>query len=225
MTQKPFTPDFADLPDQLPLFPLPGVAVMPDTQLPLNVFEPRYLRMVFDVLGSHRMIGMVQPLPTADEASPSTEGRPEIYRTGTAGRISSFSETKDGRLMLILTGVCRFQIRQELDLDKDYRIAEVDWRPFSLDYGGDSGSIPDRVALFRSLRDYCSQNDVEIAWKDAEKLEDRPLIDLLTIHLPLQVQEKQALIESPALSDRIALLQGLLDMSNAESGGAAGFRH
>ncbi len=220
MARNPFTPEFNALPRQLPLFPLPGVAVMPDTQLPLNVFEARYLHMVFDVLGSHRMIGIIQPLPdSADEDSP------QLYRTGTAGRICSFSETKDGRLMLVLTGVCRFRIRQELDLGTDYRVAEVDWSPFSGDYAEDQGRIPDRATLFHSLRDYCAHNDVEIAWKDAEALDDRPLVDLLTVHLPLQVQEKQALIESPTLSDRIALLQGLLEMSNVESGAVPEMRH
>jgi Lon protease-like protein len=220
MARNPFTPEFADLPSRLPLFPLPGVAVMPDTQLPLNVFEPRYLQMVFDVLGGHRMIGMIQPLPDSE-----TEERPRLYGTGTAGRISSFSETKDGRLMIVLTGVCRFRILREEDSGADYRIAEVDWTQFAGDYHADPGRIADRPGLFRSLRNYCSHNDVEIAWKDAEGLADQALVDLLTVHLPLQVPEKQALIESAALSDRIALLQGLLEMSNAENGRTTELRH
>jgi Lon protease-like protein len=220
MNRHPFTPPFEDLPRQLPLFPLSGVVVMPGTQLPLNVFEPRYLQMVFDVLGSHRMLGMVQPLPRGE-----SDASPELYRTGTAGRISSFSETNDGRLMVILTGICRFRIVGELRSGTDYRVAEVDWSAYATDYSEDHGRIPDRAALFRSLRDYCASNDVEIAWKDAESLDDRPLVDLLTVHLPLQVQEKQALIESPALTDRIALLQGLLEMSNAQGGASAGLRH
>ena len=216
MTQKPFTPDFADLPDQLPLFPLPGVAVMPDTQLPLNVFEPRYLRMVFDVLGSHRMIGMVQPLPESAEDDP-----PPLYRTGTAGRITSFSETKDGRLMLVLTGVCRFDIREELSSDRLYRSVVPDWSRFARDYGEDVGGIDDRAGLFHSLRTYCDRESVEIAWKDAESLDDRALIDTLTVHLPLPIPEKQALIESIDLNDRAQLLQGFIDMTLGQDGDAS----
>lgn len=220
MARNPFTPIFEDLPPRIPMFPLPGVAVMPNTQLPLNVFEPRYLKMVFDTLGTHRMIGMVQPEPDSAQ-----EEVPRLYRTGTAGRIVSFSETKDGRLMLVLTGVCRFRIRAEIDSDTPYRVAEVDWTPFRGDYGEDEGSIPDRDALFSSLRSYCEQKDVEIAWDEAEQLADQALVDLLTVHLPLQVQEKQALIESVHLAERIELLQGLLDMTNAQAGAAFGVRH
>lgn len=217
---NPFTPAFADLPDEIPIFPLPGVAVMPGTQLPLNVFEPRYLRMVFDVLGTHRMIGMVQPQPEAEDSK-----TPSVYRTGTAGRITSFSETKDGRLMILLTGICRFDIREELADERPYRSVIADWSQFASDYEETEGSIPNRAALFNSLRAYCDKNQVDIAWKEAEELEDQALIDLLTVHLPLDVHEKQALIECIGLDDRIQLLQGLLDMSSAHGSSQPGLRH
>jgi Lon protease-like protein len=220
MQHNPFTPEFPDLPVEIPIFPLPGTAVMPGTQLPLNVFEPRYLRMVFDALGSHRMIGMVQP-------EPRTEGEqvPEVYRTGTAGRITSFSETKDGRLMLVLTGICRFDIREEVVTDLPYRRVRVDWSRFATDYDPIPEPIPDRNALFRSLRAYCDLKQVEIAWQEAQDLEDQALIDLLTVHLPLDVPEKQALIECIGLRERTLMLQGLLEMTSAQSSAGPSVHH
>lgn len=212
MKRNPFTPSFDQLPREIPIFPLSGVAVMPGTQLPLNIFEPRYLQMVFDVLGGHRMIGMIQP--SAGEAQTD---RPEVYRTGTGGRITSFSETNDGRLMIVLTGVCRFDITEEVDRDTSYRNVIADWARFHSDYAGEETRIPDRDRLFSSLRSYCDNRSVEIAWKEAEALTDRDLVDLLTVHLPLEVQDKQALIESVHLEQRIHILQGLLDMTNART--------
>jgi Lon protease-like protein len=176
--------------------------------------------MVFDVLGSHRMIGMVQP-------EPETQNNrvPGIYRTATAGRITSFSETKDGRLMIVLTGICRFDIHREMATDRPYRIARADWSRFSSDYASDDEPIPDRTALIRSLRAYCEREQVEIAWKDAEDLADQALVDLLTVHLPLEVAEKQALIECVGLRERTLLLQGLLDMPQTHTSSAPGLRH
>jgi Lon protease-like protein len=222
MTRKtsPFTPKFQELPQEIPLFPLPGVAAMPGTQVPLNIFEPRYLRMVLDVLGGHRMLGLVQPEPNT-----GAQQTPPVYRTGTAGRITSFSETRDGRLMIVLTGVCRFHIREELVTDRPYRSAVADWSAFAADFQEDTAAIPDRDALFRSLRAYCNRKQVEIAWKDAEDLEDRALIDLLTVHLPLEVAEKQALIECMGCSERATLLQGLLEMNLEPASGRRDMRH
>jgi hypothetical protein len=220
MPTNPFTPPVSELPSEIPIFPLPGTAVMPQTQLPLNIFEPRYLKMVFDVLGSHRMIGMVQP-----EAEESEQQRPRVYRTGTAGRITSFSETKDGRLMIVLTGICRFDIECELPSPHPYRLVTPNWGRFASDYESSEDSIPDRAGFFRSLRAYCDQRDVEIAWKDAEDLADQALVDLLTVHLPLNVPEKQALIECVGLDDRISLLQGLLEIGRTEASGNPSQHH
>lgn len=217
MRRDSFTTRFSELPTELPLFPLPGVAVMPGTQLPLHIFEPRYLQMVFDVLGSHRMFGMIQP-----QSNPEDDPTPTLYRTGTAGRITSFSEHRDGRLMIVLTGVCRFDLHQELPHGapplRPYRRALVDWIRFAADYLVSEDKIFDRDALFRSLRTYCDHQSVELAWQDVESLEDQALINLLTMHLPLAVPEKQALIECVELSERGELLGGLLELSNARAG-------
>jgi len=224
MRRSPFTSRFSDLPAELPLFPLPGVAVMPGTQLPLNIFEPRYLQMVFDVLGGHRMIGMIQPKSASADAPV-----PALYRTGTAGRITSFSETRDGRLMIVLTGVCRFDVQRELPPDSPperlYRRVLVDWIRFATDYGESEETIPDRAALFRSLRTYCDRKSVDMSWQEVESLEDQALIDLLTVHLPLAVPDKQALIECIDLGERVDLLQGLLELSNVQAGDGPRVRH
>ena len=114
--QNLFTPSFETLPDVIPLFPLEGALVMPGTQLPLNIFEPRYLSMVNDVLGNHRIVGMVQP--AADDA---------VCATGCAARITSFNETEDGRFIILLTGLCRFDVLEEQDSVSGYRLFRVDW--------------------------------------------------------------------------------------------------
>jgi hypothetical protein len=216
----PFKRAFDELPEELAIFPLPGVAVMPGMQIPLNIFEPRYLNMVFDALATHRMIGMAQPDPTAREQEP-----PSVFRTGTAGRITSFSETNDGRLMIILTGVCRFDIQEELAAKRDYRRVKPDWSRFAADYQVSEAQIPDRPGFFQTLESYCEIKEVEISWQEAKKLKDASLIDLLMTHLPFNITEKQALIESIDLGQRILLLQSFLEMSNAQQGKTADTRH
>ena len=127
MSSNPFIPPFEALPDTLPIFPLPGAIVLPHTELPLNIFEPRYLNMTNDALGSHRMIGMIQPDPQGE-----TEGR--VYRTGCAGRITQFRETADCRIEMTLTGVCRFDLAEELSTTRGYRLVVPDWSRFAGDY-------------------------------------------------------------------------------------------
>lgn len=222
MESSPFKIRFSDLPDEIPIFPLPGVTVMPGVLMPLNIFEPRYLSMVFEVLRTHRMIGMVQPYE--DQVEEST---PSVYQTGTAGRISSFSETRDGRLMIVLSGVCRFDIRRELEQAAGgFRLVEADWSRFAIDYEDTDIDTLDRGPFFAALRSYCELKSVDIEWKEAKQLSDRELIDLLTVHLPLGIADKQALIETIPLNKRIQLLQGLIHMSNTQAeppGG--GLRH
>ena len=117
--RNPFEPSLEQLPETLPIFPLSGVLLLPGGKLPLNIFEPRYLAMIFDSLAGHRMIGMVQPMQPggyAGDGLPTDDGRPKVHKVGCAGRIVSFNETEDGRLLLALSGVCRFEIGRELDL-------------------------------------------------------------------------------------------------------------
>lgn len=220
MRRTPFFPAFTELPPVLPLFPLAGAVVLPGVQLPLNIFEPRYLRMVADALAADHLIGMIQP--TSETALDEV---PEIHRTGCAGRITSYSETPDGRIILVLTGVCRFRVIEEIEGLNGYRRARVDWSPFAVDYQTDPQPLPDRAGLLRSLKGYCRQHGIEVPWEDVERLDDQDLVNLLCAHLPLSPEDKQALIEALGTTERAQLMRGLLEMAAASTVRATEQRH
>jgi Lon protease-like protein len=212
MTRSPFVPKFSDLPADLPVFPLPGAVVMPGVQLPLNIFEPRYLNMVQDALAAEHLIGMVQPLSRDED-----ENAPRLHRVGCAGRITSYSETNDGRIILVLTGVCRFEIVEELEPRRGYRHVRPDWERFTIDYHAEENTLGDRDSFVESLKAYSRLRGVEIPWDDIKSMNDADLVDLLCTHLPLPPDDKQALIETIGLTDRADLMQGLMDMSSVSS--------
>jgi Lon protease-like protein len=220
MTVSPFFPKFADLPPELPIFPLPGAVVMPGVQLPLNIFEPRYLNMVTDALAEHHLIGMIQP--TSETALDEV---PEIHRIGCGGRITSYSETADGRIVLVLTGVCRFQVRAELAGRNGYRRVAVDWERFAADCHEQGQGIADRNGFLRSLKSYCTLRGVEVPWDDVIKMPDGDLVNLLCAHLPLSPEDKQALVETIAMDERASLMRGLMDMASAASMDVNEHRH
>jgi hypothetical protein len=217
MMRSPFIPAFPDLPEEMPVFPLSGAVVMPGVQLPLNIFEPRYLNMVQAALASDHMIGMVQPVGAGDR--PNDE--PPLHRIGCAGRITSYSETNDGRIIMVLTGICRFAVGEELSPVDGYRRVRPDWRDFESDYESDESPLPDRDRFLSSLRNFCDQRGVEVPWDDLEKMADGELVNLLCAHLPLVADDKQALIETVDLDERAQLMRGLMDMSALASGGVA----
>jgi uncharacterized protein len=220
MSRNPFLPKFSDLPRELPIFPLPGAVVMPGVQLPLNIFEPRYLHMIGDALETHHLIGMLQPRP--DNAS---DDAPEIHAVGCAGRITSYSETNDGRIVMILTGVCRFQVAEELEGRHGYRRVRPDWERFAIDFHSEEEGLVGRDAFMTSLRSFCTLRGVEIPWDDVQKMADADLVNLLCTHLPLAPEDKQALIETVDLSGRGRLMEGLMDMASTAGGSGAGQRH
>ncbi|SDW44647.1 LON peptidase substrate-binding domain-containing protein [Thiocapsa roseopersicina] len=220
MTRTPFFPKFSDLPAEIPIFPLSGAVVMPRVQLPLNIFEPRYVSMVTDALASNHLIGMIQPT-----SETMTDEVPEIHRIGCAGRITSYSETTDGRIVLVLTGVCRFQVISEIAEEHGYRRVRADWERFAADYQENDSPIADRKGFLTSLKAYCALRGVEVPWEDVEQMADKDLTNLLCAHLPLSPEDKQALIETLPTGDRAALMRGLLDMSAAASMDTAEHRH
>jgi len=220
MTRSAFLPGFSDLPAALPVFPLSSAVLMPGVQLPLNIFESRYLNMVADALASDHLIGMIQPL--TDTAADET---PEIHRVGCAGRITSYSETNDGRIVLVLTGVCRFGVRGELDMRRGYRRVSPDWERFAIDYREEGTSLGERAAFLVSLKAYANLRGVEIPWDHLEKMPDADLVNLLCVHLPLEPEDKQALMETPELPGRADLMRGLMDMASASSVQTAENRH
>lgn len=213
MRRSPFIPAFPDLPDEMPVFPLSGAVVMPGVQLPLNIFEPRYLSMIQAALATDHMIAMVQPANDADE--------PTLHRIGCAGRITSYSETNDGRIIMVLTGICRFAVAEELSPVDGYRRVRPNWQGFESDYQDDDAALPERDRFLSSLRNFCDQRGVEVPWDDLEKMADGELVNLLCAHLPLVADDKQALIETVNLTERAQLMRGLMDMSALASGGIA----
>ncbi len=167
---KPYRgPD--ELPDSIPVFPLEGALLLPRGEMPLSVFEPRYLQMVDDALRTHRLIGMVQP-----EAEEQEGFRPPLYRCGCAGRITAFGETGDGRYILTLTGVARYLIVDELVADTPYRQCRVTFSPFTADFEeGEGEAEVDRAAVLKTLRDFAEANALKVDWRGIESGVERRL--------------------------------------------------
>ena len=212
---NPFEPSFEQLPDTLPIFPLSGVLLLPGGRLPLNVFEPRYLAMVFDALAGHRMIGMVQPGGFAGDGLPADDGPPKIRGVGCAGRIVSFNETEDGRLMLVLAGVCRFQVGRELDLAQGgYRRVSALFSPYraDLDHADEPVEL-DRERLMTALAAFFRGRNLSADWEAVKKTADHNLVTSLSMMLPFDPTEKEALLEAADSTARAKLLIGLLEMA------------
>jgi Lon protease-like protein len=208
------------LPDTLPIFPLSGVVLLPRGRLPLNIFEPRYLSMIEHALGQGRLIGMVQP-----SAPESEDGViPPLYNIGCAGRITSFTETEDGRFLIGLTGVCRFSIAEELASDRPYRSVRPDWQKFLADVGNPDESEVDREKLLGILRPYFKLQGIAADWNAVQNTGSETLVSSLAMICPLAPNEKQALLEAPDLRARANMLMALLEMASmpqAEAEGAA----
>jgi uncharacterized protein len=216
----PFDPDFAALPESLPIFPLTGVLLLPRGRLPLNIFEPRYLAMTEDALKAERLIGMVQP-----QDGKGDDGEPELYRTGCAGRMTSFSETEDGRYLITLTGLARFDIARELPRDRLYRRVVPDWQPYRGDLEESAGAL-DRARLLKVLKPYLERQGVVADWPAVEATADERLVTTIAMVAPLRASEKQALLEAPDLAERARLLTALIEMSvHGAAEGATGARH
>lgn len=190
-----------DLPDRIPLFPLPGAVLMPRSMLPLHIFEPRYLQMFEDALKSgNRLIGMIQP---------AGDGMAQV---GTAGRIAAFQETDDGRMMVSLRAISRFHLVEVEDGFLPYNRARVDWSGFVSDRSATAEEDPgfDRKAFLRRLQRFMETRDLSTDWDAAEEASDETLINALCMLLPLEAEDKQALLEAPDLETRRTTLDGLL---------------
>jgi hypothetical protein len=201
----------ADLPQVIPVFPLDGVLLLPRGQLPLNIFEPRYLNMVDDAMAGDRVIGMIQ-------TSGGQKARPLLAPIGCAGRITSFSETSDGRYLITLTGAARFQVMNELPAPSPYRQVRADFMPFEADLkppAEDSGF--DRERFLAALRAYLSHRSLDVDWDTAQAAPEEALINSLSMALPFDAPEKQALLEANDLWARRETLTALLEIDAAES--------
>lgn len=209
MSNKIFMIPFNELPVSLPIFPLPNAIVMPGCYLPLNIFEQRYVEMLLDALKESRLIGMIQPEVADNTASP-------LYRTGTAGRIVSFNELPDGRFLVVLQGICRFDIVSEISTECAYRRVTVDWSRFHEDYElpqKTSGMNRDR--LMDLLKCYFDRRGFKADWPAFEEIPDSLLVNMLAGQLPLAIPEKQALIEAVSPEERISRFIHLLEFEVA----------
>jgi uncharacterized protein len=217
-SRNPFDPVFEQLPETLPIFPLSGVLLLPGGKLPLNIFEPRYLAMIFDSLAGHRLIGMVQPMQPggfAGDGLPGDDGRPKVHQVGCAGRIVSFNETEDGRLLLALSGVSRFQVARELDpAQGGYRRVSALFSSYraDLDYADEMVAL-DRERLMAGLAAFFRGKNLSTDWEAVKKADDLNLVNSLSMVLPFGPVEKQALLEAADTSARAKLLVGFLEMA------------
>jgi uncharacterized protein len=197
------------LPEELPVFPLSGAVLLPHARLPLNIFEARYLAMVEDALGKGRMIGMIQPSVTEDVPSPP------LYSIGCAGRVTSFNETDDGRLMIVLTGVCRFRVSLEVPTTRLYRTVKPDWKSFLSDLGEPELIDIDRERLIDLLRIYFKKNSITVDWNVVQNAPNDVLLPTIIMICPLAPNEKQALLEAESFAERARMLVTLLEMAVA----------
>jgi Lon protease-like protein len=193
-----------DLPQAIPVFPLDGAVMLPGGQLPLNIFEPRYLNMFDDAMGGDRMIGMVQTRAGGDRE------RPSIAPVGCAGRVTSFAETGDGRYLVTLTGVCRFRVREELGIMAPYRQVRADYTAYIADLQPPADAEIERDGFLDALRGYLEPRGLAVDWDAAQAAPAESLIDSLAMGLPFEPAEKQALLEAVSHAERGEILTALL---------------
>lgn len=216
----------SDLPDVIPVFPLGGVLLLPRAQLPLNVFEPRYLAMVDHALAGDRLIGIIQPDGEAAIAVQSDpRERPPLARVGCSGRITAFAEAADSRIAVTLTGVCRFVVAGECPATRPFREIEPDFSPFLADLGeaGDEDDV-DRETLLATLHDYLEAHDLRADWEQVRAASNEELVNSLAILSPYGPADKQALLEAADLASRAELLVALTERALSRRAGTVNSR-
>ncbi len=214
-------PDPSAIPQRVPVFPLRGAILLPRASLPLQIFEPRYLAMVEDVIASNRLLGILQP-DGGGEESPAGKGS-GLRKVGGIGRIVAFQELEDGRLLITLTGVARFDVVNEIESAKPYRIAEIDSRRFAQDFEVGAGQDQvDRQALLKALKTYLEARNLRVDWGAVSRSSTESLVNSLSIVSPYGTEEKQALLEAPDLKTRAEMLVALAEMELAAGSGGTG---
>lgn len=200
-----------DLPQVIPVFPLDGALLLPRGQLPLNIFEPRYLNMVDDAMSGERVIGMIQ-------TTGGDRARPGLAPVGCAGRITSYAETSDGRYLITLTGASRFRVVSELSAPTPYRQVRADFQAFEADLKSPSEDLDFlRDRFLKALHAYLARHSLDVDWDTAQAAPEEALINSLSMALPFDPPEKQALLEAPDLRRRRETLTALLEIDAAES--------
>jgi Lon protease-like protein len=205
------SPTLGDLPVKIPIFPLSGALLLPRGQLPLNVFEPRYLQMLEDAFGRGRYLGIIQPLDNQDA----------LQSVGCLGRVTSFSETEDGRMIISLTGICRFHVAAEMPVTTPYRQVQADYQPFADDLTADVGALDvRRDALLDVLQQYLDATGLSVDWESINNASNETLVNSLSMISPYGPREKQALLEATSLSERNEILIALTEMALAQGDGS-----
>jgi Lon protease-like protein len=205
----------SELPELIAVFPLPGALLLPRGQMPLNIFEPRYLAMIDDAFrDGHRLIGMIQP----DVAhSKKNDDKPNLFRVGCAGRITQLAETGDGRYVLELTGISRFKVVEELTVLTPYRQCKVDFFAFADDFTARKGEdAVNREALLEVLTDFLKANNLKVDWEGVESAPNEALVNALAMMSPYGPAEKQAMLEAPDLKTRAEILVAVTEMDLAK---------
>jgi hypothetical protein len=204
----------ADLPEIIPVFPLPGALLLPRGQLPLNIFEPRYLVMIDDALhDARRLIGMIQP----DPSHPGPEDKPALYKVGCVGRITQIAETGDNRYLIQLTGIARFRLEEELAVATPYRQCRVSYAPFADDFIGHKGEdAVDRTTLLAALAAFLKANNLKTDWEGIENAPNEALVNALAMMSPYGAAEKQAMLEAPDLKTRAEILIAVTEIELAK---------
>ncbi len=201
----------SDFPKNIPIFPLEGVLLLPKSRLPLNIFEPKYLKMIEDVLATeHRFIGMIQPKFNKNKNQGSTN---KFNNVGCAGRLISFTETEDSRYLITLSGISRFNYIKNLETFKPYVKAEVDWGNFRND--GMLEKLPksfNKDEFLGIISEYFKLTNLQTDWESLKKADDELLINSLSILCPFENDEKQALLEAKTIKDRVKILTTLMEM-------------
>ena len=196
-----------EFPNKIPVFPLSNFIIFPNTNVPLNIFEPRYIQMVDQSMKSNRIIGMIQPKKTGELK------KPDLHSVGCAGKITSFNETDDGRYLIILNGICRFKITDEIKSDNLYRECEVKYEDFFGDLIEKKNEIKfsDLKLIFQNLKGLFKKQGYEINWKEIEKQSLDQTINTLSMASPFSLEEKQVLLESKDLNIRKEKLEEILN--------------
>ncbi|PPD43596.1 MAG: peptidase S16 [Methylocystis sp.] len=206
--------ELSELPDVIPLFPLAGAVLLPRGELPLNIFEPRYVAMLDAAVASDRLIGVIQPLPGANGAAP------QLFQIGCVGRITRFAETGDGRYLITLTGVARFHVVRELDVDTPYRQFRVRYDGFDADLEPGAGEdAVDRESMVSMLRTFAEYSKLEVDWASIDAAPTETLVNALAMMSPFGANEKQALVEAIDLKTRAETLVALAKLDMAQRDG------
>lgn len=202
-----------DIPESVPVFPLSAALLLPGGRMPLNVFEPRYIQMVDEVLGANRLIGMIQP---ALDGASREDGEPLLCEVGCIGRLVSFAETSDGRYLISLGGICRFRVAEELDVSTPFRQCRI--MPFIADLDEDKGAGDvDRTALLKAFRQYLEANELQADWESVSRADNATLVNALSMMAPYGQAEKQALLEAADLRMRAETLIAITEMALAQN--------